>query len=520
MVTILLTGIPSVGKTGLIDVTQSISEKYYEKSVESISLGDIVAEGAAKLWKTAKANVPKLDYEFQKALRWGAIPRAAFELGNIQEEHVIVDTPMTMFVSNIPDGIFTHEDIAHLHAARSIDYFVTLIDDPNNVKDRLKGTPYPQDVDEVLSWMAMEVVTTANVYRYEHETSGNAAQLKRHLVIPRKHSDETLVKLLNDPDPPICYFSGPITHLKLLDSDSPKQRAEKIAAKKRMIAFRQRFQEYAVVVVPIEMADSGITNIEREHTVFRDMHWFVANADFTLAYFPGDYRSEGSFEEMRGTLRTGKPVILIHPGKDDQVFGVKPWMHFRSEDEFFEAVATSRSDSKYEHPDYEILRKLLDRKQDLPRYAHLRPYAVAVDIYDGKTDQHMLIKQGKEPFKGYWILVAGKREQGQTDKQALRDEAWQEVGLLLEPAEFDEGYRLYRTDYADEQYDGSKPRYVRFYRTQRALEQGTPRPDNATDHKEVDQVGWFSREEILRMEKVVPATRAYFEDLSRELAKS
>lgn len=511
MVSILFTGIPRAGKTDLVQVTQELSRQQYETEVASISLGDIVAEGAKRLWGTTPEGVPLLDWSHQEALRWGAMPRAASQLWEIRDHtHVIVDTPMTMYTQNgiVPEAIFSADDIQQLNKAGGLDYVVTLIEDPNIVARRLANTRYPKSVEALLQWMAMEVSTTKRLYRQELSCESG---LRRHLVIPRDHSDETLVKLLNDPSPTICYGLHPITSLHVREGDSEAIRQQKRRDNERINTFRDQLQEYIVLISPIVLADIGATHAEREHTVYRDINWFVANSDFTIAFFPGEYESEGVKEEMRATLRTGKPAILIHPSKDDEVFGVKPTLHYRSEEEFFEAIERSREN---DDPTSEFLRRFLDPYQNVPRYAHLRPHAVAVDIYDPSTRKHILgLRPEGKPFAGKWMFPAGKKEQSETDFRSLYREVWHECGILL--LDVEKGYKIHRVDYAQENAGGIKPQYVRIFRTEREKTEGKGIANNHVKGSEFIELGHFTRDEILAMgeDKIVPATLQYFQEL-------
>ena len=154
---------------------------------------------------------------------------------------------------------------------------------------------------------------------------------------------------------------------------------------------------------------------------------------------------------------------------------------------------------------------MLDPQQDLPRYAHLRPYAVAVDIRQGA--KHLLQQQGpRKEFAGNWMLVSGKKDGDQTDFEALHNEAWEEVGIRL--GGIGSGYKTYPVDYASENIaTGIKPRYVRVYAADESQWQGQPVRNNHTDEWEVSAVGFFTREQILAMgdeKKVVPVTLRYF----------
>lgn len=514
MKTILLTGSPGVGKTDLVRRTQELSRRYQERDVLSISMSGLVAEAAWDRFHTPAGRICYIDPEAQATLRYGAISEAARRLLLHSTQDTVIDTPMTMYVAggSVLNHIFGSRDIEILDGSRPLDYLVTVLEDPHVIAQRLAGLPYPSDIPNILNWMASEVDSTLdaghqiNVRRREKGLS-----LSQHLVIPRNHSDETLTKLLSDAQPQVCYLVRPITHLRPSPQDHPEIAEQKKQARKRVRAFQDRLQEYAVVIAPMELADLGVTEPEKAHTVFRDKQWFVANAHLVIAYFPGEYVSEGAKEEIRAHLRMGKPVAMIHPRADTEVFGIRPTLCFPDEEEFFSAVQESKR-----NPRYALLQDLLDPHQEVPRYAHLRNYAVALDFR--KDDRHLLQRQGpRKEYAGQWMLVAGKKEPGQNDFRALYEEAWQEAGIRLLGVE--PGYRMYPVDYAQETPEGVTAKYVRIYVAQDGQWQGQPVANNHTDSQEVAEVGFLTREEILRLGdqgKVVPATLQYFRELLSE----
>jgi len=61
----------------------------------------------------------------------------------------------------------------------------------------------------------------------------------------------------------------------------------------------------------------------------------------------------------------------------------------------------------------------------------MRPFACdAVLIEDGKI---LLIRRGKEPFKGQWATPGGRIEDNETAEQCLIREMKEETGLTVEP---------------------------------------------------------------------------------------
>jgi mutator protein MutT len=56
----------------------------------------------------------------------------------------------------------------------------------------------------------------------------------------------------------------------------------------------------------------------------------------------------------------------------------------------------------------------------------------AVVIYEGKV---LLIRRGKEPLRGRWVVPGGTVEAGETLEQALVREVQEETGLVVKPGE-------------------------------------------------------------------------------------
>jgi 8-oxo-dGTP diphosphatase len=56
----------------------------------------------------------------------------------------------------------------------------------------------------------------------------------------------------------------------------------------------------------------------------------------------------------------------------------------------------------------------------------------AVVIHDGRV---LLIRRGKEPLRGRWVIPGGTVEAGETLQEALVREVWEETGLTVRPGE-------------------------------------------------------------------------------------
>jgi 8-oxo-dGTP diphosphatase len=67
------------------------------------------------------------------------------------------------------------------------------------------------------------------------------------------------------------------------------------------------------------------------------------------------------------------------------------------------------------------------------KYPNAPIAAVGVLVRSG--DQVLLIRRGKDPFKGYWTLPGGAIELGETAREAARREAQEETGLEVDLGE-------------------------------------------------------------------------------------
>ncbi len=368
MSNILLTGVPGSGKSDLIETSASMV-KQLGKSVQTTDLSELVLDEAQRNWRTNDKTLPIIDYSYQQVLRSYATSEAARLLNESNADNQIVETPMSMFQNGIiPDTIFSREQVDKIDNAAPLDYVVTLIDDSQRIAEKQTGTPYPTDPDEVLRWIAYEVNSTANITPHKN----SRGETVRKLVMPKNNSSPSLTKMLLDETPTVTYVGFPISHLKDGSTKANLSDSEKQKARERIDAFKESMQEYTIPIVPIVMEDerSG-KEAARLNTTYRDRHWFVKNADFMVGYFPRDVHSTGVTEELRQAKRIGTTTVLIHPdGDDEEVFGIRPTLTYRHENEFFEAIRNSGKE-RYDTDPERALRGLLDDTRQIPRYSSL-----------------------------------------------------------------------------------------------------------------------------------------------------
>ncbi len=363
MATILLNGIPGMRKGELVRRVQANATLFgVDRTIHSISLGDIVGKRAQQLFGTRPEDVCRADYSYQQALRRLAQREALEQLARLpSDDHVLFDLPFTLSTEHgsVPDLVFHQAEIQEWHDARSIDHVISLLDIPERVADRLVGTIYPNDatsnadVNKILDWMVYDGLMARSLAPYDHTTYNSAVPT---LAIPRDEAEITLLKILHEDergqrmhqDYPVVYLAGPISKLKEDQKDRPKVRDEKAMLRARLDRFQAKMQRYAITIVPMKIADARAHDATQiANTVYRDKHFFVTGATFTVAYYPSankSYQSAGTMEELRHGLRLGKPAVLIHPGikdgvtADGEVFGVRPRLCFRNQTRFFDAL--------------------------------------------------------------------------------------------------------------------------------------------------------------------------------------
>ncbi len=119
---------------------------------------------------------------------------------------------------------------------------------------------------------------------------------------------------------------------------------------------------------------------------------------------------------------------------------------------------------------------------------------VAVIERDGK---HLLIKQsGNKPFGGQWRHPGGKFESHESPIKGLKREIREEVGLEIEVTR-KEPLMVMKSDYE----------YGNFGFFEARVRGGELR----TDKREIEDAGWFTKEDAKRM-NLMNATRNFYEN--------
>lgn len=376
MTTIFISGIPGSNKSKVVSSTQHLCEKHLGSKIISILKGEIFSQYASELFNIEERNIPNMSYTNKLVFRKAALPEITLKILESKEsEHAIIDSPVTVLSKEgITDIVMSAPQVYEINANRPLDFFVTLYDDPSKVSERLKGRNFPSDKDSILSWSATEVLASGEVLPFEISGKKVINQTP-HYVFPSEYSELSLLKLIYDSSeqirrkPTIAYSAGPISHMNGKEGDSSSMLKKKEHDMRKMEQFQKDLQRYAIVISPIKIADLNATDYnEKDHTVFRDLNWFVRKANCVIAYYPSKYRSDGTKAELTHALDMGKDVILIHPKEDDEVFGIRPTLEFRHPNEFFEAIERYK-EGKYDNdPRYTVIRSFLTENLNSPRY--------------------------------------------------------------------------------------------------------------------------------------------------------
>jgi len=122
------------------------------------------------------------------------------------------------------------------------------------------------------------------------------------------------------------------------------------------------------------------------------------------------------------------------------------------------------------------------------------------------NDKTLLIKRGKEPFKGYWSLPGGTQETGETlEECALRE--------LKEETDLDAGQLLFVAvrDQIKHNDDGSVAHHfvLASYVTQDVAGEAEALDD-------ADDIGWFTLDEMNALQ-ITPGTPEFISEMHNDL---
>ncbi|MFH1770870.1 MAG: hypothetical protein ABH828_04920 [archaeon] len=373
MAHIIVTGIPKIGKSEVIDkvIKYSSTEKILKHNTQSISLGNIFKDIAFDLYSTKPENVPSLDYLLKEAIGKSTVNETKSRLKDVKkEESILVDTPISMIDGerSILSRVRSPDDFILFDDVKSIDAIITLIDAPKIVQNKLKGTIYPTDKERLLFWMNIEselsisygdsvtgkrkrAIEIINNYS-DKKMDVNGYDSVRNIVMPRRNAEISILKMLYDYNiagrlPVIGYLVGPISNAKINGTEKTDAEIQrKLDNETKIGEFSKEAQKYILAINPIVLADTEFTLVDRAHTIHRDINYFVARSDIIIGYYPEECDSPGTEEELRNATMMAKPTILIHPktraeeeGRKKMVFDFVPTIRFYHEDEFYAAIA-------------------------------------------------------------------------------------------------------------------------------------------------------------------------------------
>jgi len=142
---------------------------------------------------------------------------------------------------------------------------------------------------------------------------------------------ETLYKKMVYPQTKVVYVSFPMTHL-----DRAKGRNYG-----KIDQLIKELRRYFCVIDPRNLTiNEQALGIVRNHTVHRDLHWFVSKTHKTIIYYPEITLSLGANTEMWEACKTSKDVYAIFPSAKFSPFLDYPVKRiFSSTEAFYDYLA-------------------------------------------------------------------------------------------------------------------------------------------------------------------------------------
>lgn len=236
------------------------------------------------------------------------------------------------------------------------DIYVTITSGVQTVRDRLRLHPRWQDlsVEDLLVWREEEQFSTEEMARI---------QRKPQYLLGRSAPEETLYRLLFEPDRRKVYLSYPMAHVEP-------------GAERRLAHFRRRLEEEMIVFDPSDVNDFAVepdaasrsgdgavklveardeappppldlSAREQQHIsdqiVFRD-YKLITQSDFVVVFYDIAVPSPGVVSEMNQALHSGKRVygVWLPDGEPSPFFTRYCTRCFRSEDELFQYFSRYR----------------------------------------------------------------------------------------------------------------------------------------------------------------------------------
>jgi adenylate kinase len=201
------------------------------------------------------------------------------------------------------------------------DFYVTIIDDYDNIRHRLEETQQWRgrlELWEILVWRDEEALITkilAQNFR------------KPHFLIARQEPPDILFDLMFRPERKRAYLSYPIT---AIEKEQPEQLD-------RVRDFLGELREYLTVFNPLAMTEleraRGLVDGKNEEmtpellrmledqTVARD-YQFIDQSDFVVVYYPVKEPSPGVLSELIYGFSHDKEVYMVFP------YEISPFLQF------------------------------------------------------------------------------------------------------------------------------------------------------------------------------------------------
>lgn len=259
---VICTGISKCDKMDYFKEVKKYSKELHKsgkgtgKDVQVYSIGDVMQE-CLKRHTTVNEHILNKDDETlaqaaETAIKTLKIKFQEEKLKGKEDKHNIIGTHTTFIWKN-------HWKDSHSEDLLDIlepDLFVTILDHEKRIQERqLKDSQWAMQnpsLEAIALWQDREV----------KETEKWAKRFgKRHIVIGRNQSPETLYKMINYPNSPIFYSNFPMTYLKNIEESYKKITANNNELNKYGPVIDPRTIE---IMKPEEGGDYSYTPLERE----------------------------------------------------------------------------------------------------------------------------------------------------------------------------------------------------------------------------------------------------------------
>lgn len=326
---ILATGVSGSGKLQYFKEVKALAEKN-ETSIKIYSIGDL-------LFKLAREAGEKLNKENILNMPTPAL------IGYVQAVYERIEReiqPKDSAILNTHALFFWRRLWIDSKNARFLDKikpdkYISVIDSPQTIQANLSSNSQWKTQkltqEEVNQWQSLETLVTSEYWA--------GVRNKDYIALPRNQPADEVLKLFIEPSITKAYCSFPMTHLK-----NPEE------SNKRIDDFIKRLRQYAVVIDPraIELDLKEVSEVGKNHTVYRDLDLFVRFTDMTVCYYPELVFSTGAVSEAVRAHDTTKDVYHVINVENRSPFtDYNSKAVYLTEDEFFAEVFEKKGCKKF-----------------------------------------------------------------------------------------------------------------------------------------------------------------------------